>query len=74
MIFLFLIALVSWPAPMVAEDRVKLAPPDKLMGYLPVFIAMQRGFFRDEAIALGPITLLWPSRRLHSLKSRAASR
>lgn len=31
-------------------DRVKLALPAKSMGYLPLFIAVHRGFFRDEGI------------------------
>lgn len=33
-----------------AADRVRLALPAKSMGYLPLFVAIHRGFFRDEAI------------------------
>jgi len=33
-------------------DRVKLALPAKSMGYLPLFIAVHRGFFQDEAIEI----------------------
>jgi NitT/TauT family transport system substrate-binding protein len=40
---------VSMPTALGA-DRVKLALPAKSMGYLPLFIAVHRGFFQDEAI------------------------
>src|SRR5574341_1993725 len=33
-----------------AADRVRLALPAKSMGYLPLFVAIHRGFFKDEAI------------------------
>jgi NitT/TauT family transport system substrate-binding protein len=36
----------------VGADRVKLALPAKSMGYLPLFIAVHRGFFQDEAIEI----------------------
>lgn len=39
-------------------ERVKLALPAKSMGYLPLFIAVHRGFFKDEAIEVDiPIML-----------------
>jgi len=44
----FIFATGSLPA--AAADRVKLALPAKSMGYLPLFIAAHRGFFKDEAI------------------------
>ena len=45
----FIFATGSLPAAMAA-DRVRLALPAKSMGYLPLFIALHRGFFKDEAI------------------------
>ena len=33
-------------------ERVKLALPSKSMGYLPLFVAIHRGFFKDEGIDL----------------------
>src|SRR5205823_13456382 len=45
----FIFATGSLP-PAMAADRVKLALPAKSMGYLPLFIALHRGFFKDEAI------------------------
>ena len=44
----FIFAIVSSPA--MAADLVKLALPAKSMGYLPLFIALHRGFFKDEAL------------------------
>lgn len=35
-----------------AADRVRLALPAKSMGYLPLFVASQRGFFKDENIEI----------------------
>ena len=37
------------PAPLAAADRVRLALPAKSMGYLPLYVAIHRGFFKDEA-------------------------
>jgi NitT/TauT family transport system substrate-binding protein len=42
--------LCAWPGGVHGADRVKLALPAKSMGYLPLFIAAHRGFFKDEAI------------------------
>ncbi len=35
-----------------AAERVRLALPAKSMGYLPLFVASQRGFFKDENIEI----------------------
>lgn len=35
-----------------AADRVKLALPAKSMGYLPLFAAIHRGYFKDEHIEI----------------------
>ena len=40
------------PAPLAAADRVRLALPAKSMGYLPLYVAIHRGFFKDEGIEL----------------------
>ena len=43
--------LFAAPTPsLFAADRVRLALPAKSMGYLPLFIALHRGFFKDENI------------------------
>jgi NitT/TauT family transport system substrate-binding protein len=36
--------------PLFAADQVRLALPAKSMGYLPLFVAIHRGFFKDENI------------------------
>ena len=51
--FLLVILLgAHWLAPpnAGAAERVRLALPAKSMGYLPLFVAIHRGFFRDENI------------------------
>jgi NitT/TauT family transport system substrate-binding protein len=35
---------------LLAADRIRLALPAKSMGYLPLFVALHRGFFKDENI------------------------
>jgi NitT/TauT family transport system substrate-binding protein len=35
-----------------AADRVRLALPAKSMGYLPLFVAIHRGYFKDENIEI----------------------
>jgi len=35
-----------------AAEKIKVAIPSRSMGYLPFFVAVQRGFFRDEGIDL----------------------
>lgn len=42
--------LCAWPGGVRGADRIKLALPAKSMGYLPLFIAAHRGFFKDETI------------------------
>jgi NitT/TauT family transport system substrate-binding protein len=41
-----------------AAERVKLALPSKSIGYLPLFVAINRGFFKDENIDLEVIMML----------------
>src|SRR5882724_6071699 len=62
----FIFATGSLPA--AAADRVKLALPAKSMGYLPLFIAAHRGFFKDEAIDI-EIPMLLPQRSHNALMS-----
>src|SRR5436309_13890051 len=40
------------PSNFAYAERVRLALPSKSMGYLPLFVALQRGFFKDEGIVL----------------------
>lgn len=42
--------LSAWRVPLFAADQVRLALPAKSMGYLPLFVALHRGFFKDENI------------------------
>jgi ABC-type nitrate/sulfonate/bicarbonate transport system substrate-binding protein len=39
-----------WPHGVLRAEPVKLALPAKSMGYLPLFVGLHRGFFRDERI------------------------
>jgi ABC-type nitrate/sulfonate/bicarbonate transport system substrate-binding protein len=66
-LFGFIFATGSRPAAMAA-DRVKLALPAKSMGYLPLFIALQRGFFKDEAIDI-EIPMMLPQLAHNALMS-----
>ena len=40
----------SLPARAAAADNINLALPGNSMGYLPLFVAIHRGFFKDERI------------------------
>jgi len=62
----FIFATGSLPA--AAADRVKLALPAKSMGYLPLFIAAHRGFFKDEAIDI-EIPMMLPQLAHNALMS-----
>jgi len=48
LIFLSVACVVAQEAS--AADRVRLALPAKSMGYLPLFVAIHRGFFKDDGI------------------------
>lgn len=56
------------PPPAFTADRVKLALPAKSMGYLPLFVGIHRGFFKDEGIEL-EITMLLPQLAHNALLS-----
>jgi NitT/TauT family transport system substrate-binding protein len=43
-------AVPFFPRLSFSADRIKLALPAKSMGYLPLFVAVHRGFFKDEGI------------------------
>src|SRR5262249_10835919 len=43
------VLLPSQP-PALAADKIKFALPGNSMGYLPLFVAVHRGFFKDEGI------------------------
>src|SRR5215467_15259747 len=36
--------------PTLAADKIRFALPGNSMGYLPLFVAVHRGFFKDESI------------------------
>jgi NitT/TauT family transport system substrate-binding protein len=41
-----------WNSPLLGAERIKIALPAKSMGYLPLFVAVHRGFIKDENIDL----------------------
>ena len=54
-----LIALVPlFSAPACGADRVRIALPGNSMGYLPLIVAIHRGFFKDEGLDLELIRLV----------------
>jgi NitT/TauT family transport system substrate-binding protein len=58
----------AWLPGVEAADRIKLALPAKSMGYLPLFIAVHRGFFKDEAIDI-EIPMMLPQLAHNALMS-----
>jgi NitT/TauT family transport system substrate-binding protein len=52
------LALPLISAPVRGADRVRLALPGNSMGYLPLIVAIHRGFFKEEGIDLELIRLL----------------
>src|SRR6476620_2096448 len=50
---LFVVVMVSFlaiVAPALGADTIKFALPGNSMGYLPLFVAVHRGFFKDEGL------------------------
>lgn len=43
-------ALINLPSGAAAAEKIKFALPGNSMGYLPLFVAVHRGFFKDEGI------------------------
>lgn len=43
---------------LASAERVKLALPSKSLGYLPLYVALNRGFFKDENIDLEVVLML----------------
>jgi ABC-type nitrate/sulfonate/bicarbonate transport system substrate-binding protein len=68
LVFLIGFIFATGSSPAMAADRVKLALPAKSMGYLPLFIALQRGFFKDEAIDI-EIPMMLPQLAHNALMS-----
>jgi NitT/TauT family transport system substrate-binding protein len=58
----------GWMSAALAADRVRLALPAKSMGYLPLFVAVHRGFFRDENIDI-EIAMMLPQLAHNALLS-----
>ena len=52
MTLLVLAACILANGNMARAERVRLALPSRSMGYLPLFVALNRGFFKDENIDL----------------------
>jgi NitT/TauT family transport system substrate-binding protein len=50
LLFVFLGVLAGWQSLSQAADKIKFALPGNSMGYLPLFVAVHRGFFKDEGI------------------------
>jgi ABC-type nitrate/sulfonate/bicarbonate transport system substrate-binding protein len=46
----FLLAVLNLPGGSSIADSIKFALPGNSMGYLPLFVAIHRGFFKDETI------------------------
>ena len=44
------VTLPDLSAPALGADRIRFALPGNSMGYLPLFVAFHRGFFKDEGI------------------------
>ena len=42
------VASTNSRSPALGADKVKFALPGNSMGYLPLFVAVHRGFFKDE--------------------------
>jgi NitT/TauT family transport system substrate-binding protein len=50
---LFIVGIASYfsvAAPALGEESIKFALPGNSMGYLPLFVAVHRGFFKDEGL------------------------
>ncbi|HKY08505.1 MAG TPA: ABC transporter substrate-binding protein [Candidatus Binatia bacterium] len=67
-LFLIVGARLPAAAPLFAADRIRLALPAKSMGYLPLFVAVHRGFFKDEGIDI-EITMMLPQLAHNALLS-----
>ena len=55
---LIALALPLFSAPACGADRVRIALPGNSMGYLPLIVAIHRGFFKEEGIDLELIRLV----------------
>jgi NitT/TauT family transport system substrate-binding protein len=60
--------VIGTPEAALTAERVKLALPARSMGYLPLFIAMHRGFFKDEGIDI-ELSVILPQLAHHALLS-----
>ena len=68
-VFLLVLGITSaTPRAGLGADRVRLALPAKSMGYLPLFVGVHRGFFKDEGIDI-EISMLLPQLAHNALLS-----
>jgi NitT/TauT family transport system substrate-binding protein len=58
MVFALILAAPIWNRASFGAERIRLALPAKSMGYLPLFVALDQGFFKDESIDLELTTML----------------
>jgi NitT/TauT family transport system substrate-binding protein len=56
--FLFALLPPNFTAPAAGAERVRFALPGNSMGYLPLIVAIHRGFFKEEGIDLELIRLV----------------
>jgi NitT/TauT family transport system substrate-binding protein len=52
------LAAPLWSPGLASAEPVKLALPAKSMGYLPLFVGLHRGFFKDESIDVEIVMML----------------
>jgi ABC-type nitrate/sulfonate/bicarbonate transport system substrate-binding protein len=62
------LASINSRSPALGADKIKFALPGNSMGYLPLFVAVHRGFFKDEGIDI-ELPRLIPSMAQNALLS-----
>jgi NitT/TauT family transport system substrate-binding protein len=68
LLLLVICGQISATAPLWPADRIRFALPAKSMGYLPLFAALHRGFFKDEGIDV-EVTMMLPQLAHNALLS-----
>src|SRR6185295_6744635 len=56
--FLTIVFAILAMANFAAAEKVRLALPSRSMGYLPMFIALHRGYLKDENLELELLAML----------------
>jgi NitT/TauT family transport system substrate-binding protein len=60
------VSAMAWTVEPAAAERIRLALPAKSMGYLPLFVAIHRGFFNAESIEV-ELPMMLPQLAHHAL-------